>query len=73
MESPHHMGIRELNVSNWHAHNGLNTFNHAVPAIKTSAAFFTFLRANLVLNPSAMSSNTSTPVLQPTTSGVSHH
>ncbi|KAF5506638.1 hypothetical protein CGCS363_v004631 [Colletotrichum siamense] len=73
MESPHHMGIRELNVSNWHAHNGLNTFNHAVPAIKTSAAFFTFLRANLVLNPSAMSSNTSTPVLQPTTSGASHH
>ncbi|KAK2763488.1 GNAT family [Colletotrichum kahawae] len=73
MESPHHMGIRELNVSNWHAHNGLNTFNHAVPAIKTSAAFFTFLRANLVLNPSAMSSNTSTPVPQPTTSGVPHH
>ncbi|TDZ61119.1 hypothetical protein CTRI78_v004566 [Colletotrichum trifolii] len=61
MESPHHMGIRELNVSNWHAHNGLNTFNHAVPAIKTSAAFFTFLRANLVLNPSAMSSPVSHP------------
>ncbi|KAF9881773.1 acetyltransferase [Colletotrichum karsti] len=71
MESPHHMGIRELNVSNWHAHNGLNTFNHAVPAIKSSAAFFTFLRANLVLNPSAMSSNPSTPVLQPTFGGAS--
>ncbi|KAF6820220.1 acetyltransferase [Colletotrichum sojae] len=64
MESPHHMGIRELNVGNWDAHNALNTFNHAVPAIKTSAAFFTFLRANLVLNPSAMS-NPNTPVLRP--------
>ncbi|KAL0944439.1 acetyltransferase [Colletotrichum truncatum] len=73
MESPHHMGIRELNVSNWHAHNGLNTFNHAVPAIKTSAAFFTFLRANLVLNPSAMSSNPSTPVLQAMGSSQNHH
>lgn len=31
------MGIRELNVGNWDAHNALNTFNHAVPAIKTSA------------------------------------
>lgn len=32
------MGIRELNVSNWHSHNALtDTFNHAVPAIKTSA------------------------------------
>ncbi|KAK1988663.1 acetyltransferase [Colletotrichum cereale] len=69
MESQHHMGIRELNVSNWHSHNALtDTFNHAVPAIKTSAAFFTFLRANLVLNPSAMSS----PVLQPTT-GAAHN
>ncbi|KAK2054217.1 acetyltransferase [Colletotrichum caudatum] len=67
MESQHHMGIRELNVSNWHSHNTLtDTLNHAVPAIKTSAAFFTFLRANLVLNPSAMSS----PVLQPTASAA---
>ncbi|KAJ0158065.1 hypothetical protein CTA2_12378 [Colletotrichum tanaceti] len=72
MESHQHMGIRELNVSNWHSHNALtDTFNHAVPAIKTSAAFFTFLRANLVLNPSAMSSNTNTPVLQPT--GAAHN
>ncbi|KAK1506674.1 acetyltransferase [Colletotrichum tamarilloi] len=73
MDSPHHMGIRELNVSNWHSHNALtDTFNHAVPAIKTSAAFFTFLRANLVLNPSAMSSNTNTPVLQPTVASNTH-
>jgi len=32
-----------------------------------SAAFFTFLRANLVLPPSAMSSNVSSPYLEPTT------
>ncbi|GKT59314.1 acetyltransferase [Colletotrichum tofieldiae] len=41
MQSQHHMGIRELNVSNWHSHNALtDTFNHAVPAIKTSAESF---------------------------------
>ncbi|OLN88108.1 hypothetical protein CCHL11_00383 [Colletotrichum chlorophyti] len=73
MESPQHMGIRELNVSNWHSHNALtDTLNHAVPAIKTSAAFFTFLRANLVLNPSAMSSNPSTPLLHPTAPPSNH-
>lgn len=30
-----------------------------------TAAFFTFLRANLVVNPSAMSSNANTPMLEP--------
>ncbi|KAK0620324.1 hypothetical protein B0T14DRAFT_228943 [Immersiella caudata] len=41
---------------------------NAMPALKTSTAFFTFLRANLVLPHSAMSSNVSTPYLEPHTS-----
>ncbi|CAK7266935.1 hypothetical protein SEPCBS57363_002342 [Sporothrix epigloea] len=38
---------------------------NAVPALKTSAAFFTFLRANLVLLNPEMSSNVNTPILGP--------
>lgn len=38
--------------------------NDVVPVLKTSTAFFTFLRANLALQPSAMS-NVSTPLLEP--------
>ncbi|CAN8102166.1 unnamed protein product [Discula destructiva] len=39
--------------------------NDVVPGLKTSTAFFHFLRANLALQPSAMSSNVSTPLLEP--------
>ncbi|KAI9741528.1 MAG: hypothetical protein M1818_004334 [Claussenomyces sp. TS43310] len=43
---------------------------NALPGFKTSAAFFTFLRANLVLPASNMSSNTSTPLLDPSSSSM---
>ncbi|TGO15787.1 hypothetical protein BTUL_0036g00790 [Botrytis tulipae] len=36
---------------------------NAVPGFLASAAFFTFLRANLVLPPSTLNSTTSTPIL----------
>ncbi|KAK1771319.1 hypothetical protein QBC33DRAFT_510847 [Phialemonium atrogriseum] len=59
--------ISELDLSACHPSSIADKFN-AVPGLKPSAAFFTFLRANLVLPPSAMSSNVSTPSLEPTTS-----
>ncbi|KAI9171080.1 hypothetical protein HJFPF1_00559 [Paramyrothecium foliicola] len=72
METRHHISVRELDLSACHHPYNYNTTIsdriNAVPGIKTSAAFFTFLRANLVLNPSAMSSNPSTPQLDPWTS-----
>ncbi|KAE9371377.1 hypothetical protein N431DRAFT_410028 [Stipitochalara longipes BDJ] len=43
-------------------------FTVAVPGFKTSAAFFSFLRANLVLPSSTLNSNTSTPLLDPSSS-----
>lgn len=63
MENSHTMAIRELDLSAWHPNPLVNRVN-AVPGLKTSAAFFTFLRANLVLH-SAMTSST-TPRLDPT-------
>ncbi|EPE28500.1 hypothetical protein GLAREA_09621 [Glarea lozoyensis ATCC 20868] len=36
-----------------------------VPGLRTSTAFFTFLRANLVLPSSTLNSNTNTPLLSP--------
>lgn len=63
MEAPHHMAIRELDLSAYHPNPLVDRVN-AMPGLKTSAAFFTFLRANLVLH-SAMSSATSTPRLGP--------
>ncbi|KAF3767752.1 hypothetical protein M406DRAFT_345606 [Cryphonectria parasitica EP155] len=39
--------------------------NDVVPGLKTSTAFFHFLRANLALQPSSLSSNVSTPLLEP--------
>lgn len=39
-------------------------------SLTSSTAFFTFLRANLVLSPSAMSSANNTPQLQPSTTHV---
>ncbi|KUJ16278.1 uncharacterized protein LY89DRAFT_586297 [Mollisia scopiformis] len=41
---------------------------NAVPGLKTSAAFFSFLRANLVLPSSTLNSTTSTPLLDPSSS-----
>ncbi|KAF3022134.1 hypothetical protein E8E14_014172 [Neopestalotiopsis sp. 37M] len=60
---------RELDLSHYgHGHdNYVDKINiNVVPGLKTSTAFFTFLRANLNVNPSAYSSNTNTPLLQPT-------
>ncbi|TAQ86468.1 hypothetical protein B7494_g5207 [Chlorociboria aeruginascens] len=53
----------DLNLGNTVA-EGLNS----VPGFKTSAAFFTFLRANLVLPPSTVNSNISTPILHASSS-----
>ncbi|KAH6672717.1 acetyltransferase [Plectosphaerella plurivora] len=65
MDGPHHTGIRELDLSNWHANAVADKLNHAVPAIRSSAAFLSFLRANLVLDSTAVS-HANTPLLQPT-------
>ncbi|KAM7203820.1 acetyltransferase [Naviculisporaceae sp. PSN 640] len=56
--------ITELDLSACHPNSIVDRIN-AVPGLKTSTAFFTFLRANLVLPHSAMSSNVSTPYLEP--------
>ncbi|KAK3390570.1 acetyltransferase [Podospora didyma] len=56
--------IAELNL-NYCSPNGILDRINAVPGLKPSTAFFTFLRANLVLSHSAMSSNVSTPLLEP--------
>ncbi|KAK4174023.1 hypothetical protein QBC36DRAFT_348270 [Triangularia setosa] len=57
--------VTELDLSACHPNSIVDRIN-AMPALKTSTAFFTFLRANLVLPHSAMSSNPSTPNLTPT-------
>ncbi|KAK0742183.1 hypothetical protein B0T21DRAFT_409021 [Apiosordaria backusii] len=57
--------VTELDLSACHPNSIVDRIN-AMPALKTSTAFFTFLRANLVLPHSAMSSNPSTPNLAPT-------
>ncbi|KAL9947278.1 hypothetical protein D7B24_007980 [Verticillium nonalfalfae] len=64
MEASHYTGVRELDLSNWHANAVAEKLNHAVPAIKSSAAFLSFLRANLALDPITIS-HTNTPVLRP--------
>ncbi|KAH8808832.1 acetyltransferase [Xylogone sp. PMI_703] len=67
---PRHFPTKELPLDHWIGNTkstvvgGLN----AVPGFRTSAAFFTFLRANLVLLPSANNSTTSTPLLDPSSS-----
>ncbi|KAK3906616.1 hypothetical protein C8A05DRAFT_40557 [Staphylotrichum tortipilum] len=65
MEHPQHVGaIPELNLSTCQPNTLVNTLN-SVPGLKTSAAFLTFLRANIILPHSAASSNVSTPLLGP--------
>ncbi|KAK3955451.1 acetyltransferase, partial [Pseudoneurospora amorphoporcata] len=66
MDGSHHMSssITELDLSKCHPR--MVDRIKAVPGLKTSAAFFTFLRANLVLPHSGLSSNPSTPYLEPT-------
>ncbi|KAL2267840.1 hypothetical protein VTJ83DRAFT_5117 [Remersonia thermophila] len=63
MESSSSFGaIAELNLSSYQPYTLVDRINSAVPGLKTSAAFLTFLRANLVL---AHTSPPSTPVLGP--------
>ncbi|KAL1841179.1 hypothetical protein VTJ49DRAFT_7348 [Mycothermus thermophilus] len=63
MESSSNFGaITELNLSSYQPYTLADRINSAVPGLKTSAAFLTFLRANLVL---AHSSPPSTPALGP--------
>ncbi|KAK7958227.1 acetyltransferase [Apiospora saccharicola] len=59
-----HVVPRELDLNHCGHDSIVDKFN-AVPGLRTSTAFFTFLRANLVVNPSAMSSNANTPMLEP--------
>ncbi|GAB1318594.1 Acetyltransferase [Madurella fahalii] len=56
--------VTELDLSASHTSTIVDRIN-SMPALKTSTAFFTFLRANLVLPHSAMSSNVSSPNLGP--------
>lgn len=65
MESHRHLAVRELDLTAYHPTSIVDKIN-AVPALKTSTAFFTFLRANLALNHSALSSQTNTPLIEPT-------
>ncbi|KAK0391186.1 hypothetical protein NLU13_0687 [Sarocladium strictum] len=70
MERPHHhhmAAIRELDLSACHPHSIVDRIS-AVPGLRTSAAFLTFLHANLVIPPSALSSHASTPTFEPSTS-----
>ncbi|KAL8381160.1 hypothetical protein RB595_005443 [Gaeumannomyces hyphopodioides] len=63
----HHMvAITELDLSNCRPNSITDRIND-VPGLKTSTAFFTFLRANLVQPSSAMSSRVNTPLLEPQT------
>ncbi|UNI21600.1 hypothetical protein JDV02_007575 [Purpureocillium takamizusanense] len=59
-----HGGVRELDLSNC-APSLMADRVGVAPGLRCSAAFFTFLRANLVLTPSAVSSPGSTPYLEP--------
>lgn len=65
MDGPQHTGVTELDLSACHKNSIVDRIN-SMPGLKTSTAFFTFLRANLVLPHSAMSSNVSTPNLRAT-------
>ncbi|KJK80355.1 hypothetical protein H634G_04594 [Metarhizium anisopliae BRIP 53293] len=56
--------VRELDLSNC-GPASVATRVGVVPGLRSSAAFFTFLRANLALSPSALSSNYNTPYLEP--------
>ncbi|KAI1505366.1 hypothetical protein F5X99DRAFT_278773 [Biscogniauxia marginata] len=57
--------VRELDLNAYcSGHDTMIQRMNAVPGLKTSTAFFTFLRANLVVNPSAVS----TPNMEPTSS-----
>ncbi|OAA68374.1 gcn5-related n-acetyltransferase [Niveomyces insectorum RCEF 264] len=58
--------VMEVDLTACHPSTLVDRIN-AMPALKTSAAFFSFLRANLILPPSEMASNASTPVFGPIT------
>ncbi|KAH9904140.1 acetyltransferase [Xylariomycetidae sp. FL2044] len=58
---------RDLDINACYGYGGHDTMMgkmNVVPGLKTSTAFFTFLRANLVVNPSAVS----TPNMEPASS-----
>ncbi|EFX04754.1 gcn5-related n-acetyltransferase [Grosmannia clavigera kw1407] len=61
----HHMAVMELDLTACHPSSLVDRLN-AMPALKTSAAFFTFLRANLAIPPTEMASAFSTPLMEPT-------
>ncbi|KAI1458068.1 hypothetical protein F4805DRAFT_457256 [Annulohypoxylon moriforme] len=56
--------VRELDLNACYGPGSVMDKMNAVPGLRTSTAFFLFLRANLVVNPSAMS----TPDMEPASS-----
>ncbi|KHN98041.1 acetyltransferase, GNAT family [Metarhizium album ARSEF 1941] len=56
--------VRELDLSNCGQTSTAQRVG-VVPGLRSSAAFFIFLRANLALSPSALSSSHNTPYLEP--------
>ncbi|SPN99636.1 uncharacterized protein DNG_02488 [Cephalotrichum gorgonifer] len=65
MDYQRHMAVPELDLRTC-SPSIVDKLN-SVPALKTSTAFFTFLRANLAINPSTLS-QANTPILEPTSS-----
>ncbi|KAH6701270.1 hypothetical protein BKA61DRAFT_704980 [Leptodontidium sp. MPI-SDFR-AT-0119] len=64
---PRHILVKELDIRKGQTSTAADWLN-SVPGFRTSAAFFSFLRANLVLPPLTPNSNTSTPLLHPSSS-----
>lgn len=49
MDGTHHLGVRELDLSNWHMNAVADRLNHAVPAIKSSTGMpAAFLLGHLI-------------------------
>ncbi|RFU32100.1 hypothetical protein B7463_g4240, partial [Scytalidium lignicola] len=67
---PRQLPAKELPLDHWIGNTKSTVVGslNALPGFRTSAAFFTFLRANLVLLPSTNNSTTSTPLLDPSSS-----
>lgn len=65
--NPHMAAVRELDLSACRPHSIVDSIT-AVPGLRTSAAFLTFLHANLVIPPSALSSHANTPTFEASTS-----
>ncbi|KAI1363040.1 hypothetical protein F5Y08DRAFT_256151 [Xylaria arbuscula] len=63
--------VRELDLSAYCRHDTMIQRVSAVPGLKTSTAFFIFLRANLVANSTGLSSPMMDPIMDPISSATS--